>query len=102
MHEVICGLHYRNAIDIEQLFNYPSENDVVMESPTDEEIIWGIIYTSVYDDHYPDDGCILLGFSTKEAFQVIICVKNYSIQHENNILNVMHAPQKINIITCIF
>lgn len=66
-----------------------------MEPPIDEEIIRGTIYTFVYDDHDPNDSCILLGISTKEAFQVIICVENYSIQHENNILNLMHAPQKI-------
>lgn len=37
--EVIFGLHYKNMIDIESLLNYPSENDTLMESFIDEEII---------------------------------------------------------------
>lgn len=38
---VISWLNYRNAIDAEYLLNYPSENDVVMQLPTNEEIIQG-------------------------------------------------------------
>ena len=30
---------YRNAMDIENLLNYPCENVAMMESPIDEEII---------------------------------------------------------------
>ncbi|MFQ6630981.1 hypothetical protein Gotur_009048 [Gossypium turneri] len=39
---VISDLHYRNAMDVEQILNYPSENESLMESPTDEEIIQGV------------------------------------------------------------
>ncbi|MBA0712563.1 hypothetical protein Golax_011656 [Gossypium laxum] len=38
---VISDLHYRNAMDVEQILNYPSENESLIESPTDEEIIQG-------------------------------------------------------------
>lgn len=41
LHEAISSLCYRNAIYIKHLLNYPSENDVVMESPTNGEIIKG-------------------------------------------------------------
>ncbi|MBA0711766.1 hypothetical protein Golax_010914 [Gossypium laxum] len=41
--EVISYLHYRNAMDVEQILNYPSEKESLMESPTDEEIIQGVM-----------------------------------------------------------
>lgn len=43
LNEVISDLRYRNMMDVEHLLNYPSENDVVMESPTDEEIIESVM-----------------------------------------------------------
>ena len=46
LREAIYGLHYRNMIDVDHLLNYPNENDIVMESPTDEEIIQGVIETN--------------------------------------------------------
>ena len=67
LHEVISSLQYRNAMDVEHLFNYPSKNDAVMESSTDEEIIQGIMDTPADDDHDLDDSCVLrfpkIGFS---------------------------------------
>ena len=47
LHEAISGLRYRNAMDIEYFLNYPCENDAVMESSIDEEIIQGVIGTSI-------------------------------------------------------
>jgi len=37
--EVFYELRYKNGIDVEQILNYPSENESLRESPTDEEII---------------------------------------------------------------
>ncbi|KAK9214619.1 hypothetical protein WN944_006612 [Citrus x changshan-huyou] len=86
LHEAISGLRYRNAMDIEYFLNYPCENDavmessideeiiqgvIVMESSIDEEIIQGVIGTSTDDDHDPDDSYSLPNVSTKEAFQAI-------------------------------
>ncbi|KAK3200579.1 hypothetical protein Dsin_023994 [Dipteronia sinensis] len=41
---LVYNLHYRNVMDFDHLLNYPSENDIVMESPTDEEIIQGSLF----------------------------------------------------------
>ncbi|MBA0650029.1 hypothetical protein Goklo_017519 [Gossypium klotzschianum] len=41
---VISDLHYRNAMDVEQILNYPSENESLMESPMDEEIIQELLF----------------------------------------------------------
>ena len=77
LHETISSIQYRNAIDAEYLMNYHSENDAVMESPTDEEIIQGIMDMPADDDHDLDNSCVLLNISPKKAFQVIITLKNY-------------------------
>ena len=37
--EVIFSLRYRHKMDVDRLLNYYNQNDSLMESPTDEEII---------------------------------------------------------------
>ena len=70
-------------MDVEHILNYPSENDVVMESPIDEEIIQGKTDTPIIDeeiiqrkidklindDHDLDDSCVLPNVSPKEVFK---------------------------------
>ena len=58
LHEAIFNLFFRNAINVEHR----------MESPTDEEIIQGIMDTRANNHHDPDDSCALLNISPKEAF----------------------------------
>ncbi|MBA0798893.1 hypothetical protein Gohar_009445 [Gossypium harknessii] len=48
--EVISYLHYRNAMDVEQILNYPSEKESLMESLTDEEIIQGVMDVPTDDE----------------------------------------------------
>ncbi|KAK3228651.1 hypothetical protein Dsin_000532 [Dipteronia sinensis] len=67
LREVISGLHYRNVIDVDHLLNYTSENDIVIESPTNEEIIQGVMNTPT-DDHDLDDISVLPSVSSKEEF----------------------------------
>ncbi|KAK9195137.1 hypothetical protein WN943_003256 [Citrus x changshan-huyou] len=53
--KAISCLHYRNGMDIEHLLNYPCENDAVMESSTDEEIIQGQIWEFDSDAGTPEE-----------------------------------------------
>ena len=64
-------------MDIEHLLNYPCENDVVMKSPTNQDIIREVIDTSADDDHDLDDSYSLPNASTKEAFQAIVTSNTY-------------------------
>ncbi|MBA0771637.1 hypothetical protein Gotri_007129 [Gossypium trilobum] len=48
--EVISDLHYRNAMDVMQILNYSSENKSLIEPPTDEEIIQGVMDVSADDE----------------------------------------------------
>ena len=52
------------------------ENDIVMESPTDEEIIQGVMNTPT-DDHDSDDISVLPSISSKVAFQAIVTLNNF-------------------------
>lgn len=70
LHEVISGLWYRNANDIEYLLNYSSENDTVMESPTNEQIIQGVMGTFADDDHDVYNSYNLLNVFIKRGFLI--------------------------------
>ncbi|MFQ6627153.1 hypothetical protein Gotur_005863 [Gossypium turneri] len=78
--EVISDLHYRNAMDVEQILNYPSENESLVESTLDEEIIQGVM-----DVPADDESSVLPHVSLKKAFLAVDTLKNYLIQHEKNI-----------------
>ncbi|MBA0820614.1 hypothetical protein Gohar_028028, partial [Gossypium harknessii] len=65
---IISDLHYRNVMDVEQILNYPSENESLMELPTNEEIIQGVMDVPTDDEQDPDDNIVLPHVSPKEAF----------------------------------
>ncbi|PPD72500.1 hypothetical protein GOBAR_DD30611 [Gossypium barbadense] len=71
--EVISDLHYRNVMDVEQILNYPSENEPLKESLTDEEIIQEVMDVPTDDEQYPDDNNVLPYVSPKEAFLAVEC-----------------------------
>ncbi|KAL6517537.1 hypothetical protein OROMI_033238 [Orobanche minor] len=72
---VISKLHYRNVMDIEHLLNCPNDNDVVMELPTDDEIIESVLNDE--NDPEPDDSSVTPNVSSKEAYQAVITLRNY-------------------------
>ncbi|XP_071724356.1 uncharacterized protein [Rutidosis leptorrhynchoides] len=91
--DVISKLQYRNVMDVEHLLNYPNENDVVMELPTDDEIIESVLNDE--NDPEPDDSSVTQNVSSKEAYQAVITLRNYFLQHEQNNLQVLLALGKI-------
>lgn len=96
LNDVISNLRYRNVMNVEHLLNHPSENDAVMESPTDEEIIQSVMNSNDdKNDPEPDDISVVPNVSSKEAFQAIVTLSNYLLQHEQNISEVVYALQKV-------
>ncbi|XP_022888936.1 CENP-B homolog protein 2-like [Olea europaea var. sylvestris] len=96
LNDVISNLHYRNVMDVEHLLNYPNENNAVMKSPTDEEIIQSVMNSNDDEnDHEPNDSSVVPNVSSKEAFQAIVTLSNYLLQHEQNIPEVVYALQKV-------
>lgn len=83
-------------MDVEYLLNYPSENDAIMESPIDEEIIQSVMNNND-DENDPesDDSSVVPNVSSKEAFQAIVILSNYLLQHEQNIPEVVYILQKV-------
>ncbi|MBA0577381.1 hypothetical protein Golob_024124, partial [Gossypium lobatum] len=73
----MSDLHYRNVMDVEQILNYPSENESLMQSPTHEEIIQGVMDVLADDEQDPDDSRVLPHVSPKEAFLAMDTLKNY-------------------------
>ncbi|MBA0556189.1 hypothetical protein Golob_026314 [Gossypium lobatum] len=49
------------------------------------------------DEQDPDDNSVLPHVSPKEAFLVVDTLKNYLIQHEKNIPNLVYALLKVKI-----
>ncbi len=91
----ISNLKYRNVMDVEHLLNYPNENDAVMESPTEEEIIQSVLNNDDNNDLEQDDSSIVPTVSAKEAFQAITTLSNYLVQQEQNMSEVVFAFQKV-------
>lgn len=96
LEEVISNLHYRNAMNVEQILNYPNESEAFYESPTDEEIIQGVM-DGGDDDHNQDqdDSNSIPQVSPKEAFFAVETLKNYLLQNEKDVPNILYALQKI-------
>ncbi|MFQ6659865.1 hypothetical protein Gotur_028591 [Gossypium turneri] len=61
----------------------------------DEEIIQGVMDVPADDEQDPDDNSVLPYVSPKEAFLVVDTLKNYLIQHEKNIPNLVYALLKV-------
>ncbi|MBA0862956.1 hypothetical protein Goshw_014835, partial [Gossypium schwendimanii] len=55
-----------NCLAHPKILNYPSENESLMESPTDEEIIQGVLDVAVDDKQDPNDSSVLPYVSPKE------------------------------------
>ncbi|MBA0816254.1 hypothetical protein Gohar_000941, partial [Gossypium harknessii] len=55
-------------MDVKQVLNYPSENESLMESPTDEEIIQGVMDVLADEEQDPDNSSVLSHVSPKEVF----------------------------------
>ncbi|KAK8299899.1 hypothetical protein V6Z11_D05G348500 [Gossypium hirsutum] len=88
-------MHNKIQIQDPWILNYPSENKFLMDSPTDEEIIQGVIDVPADDEQDPDDSSVLPHVSPKEAFLALDALKNYLIQHEKNILDLVYDILKV-------
>ncbi|KAB1994381.1 hypothetical protein ES319_D13G095800v1 [Gossypium barbadense] len=82
--EVISDLYYRNAMDVEQILNYPNE-----------KITQGVMDVPAGDEQDPNDSSVLPHVSRKEAFLAVDTLMNYLIQHEKNIPDLVYVLLKV-------
>ncbi|MFQ6660854.1 hypothetical protein Gotur_029219 [Gossypium turneri] len=62
-----------------KILNYRSENESLMESPADEEIIQGVMDVPADDEQDSNDSSVLPHVSPKKAFLAVDTLKNYLI-----------------------
>ncbi|MBA0618477.1 hypothetical protein Godav_027816 [Gossypium davidsonii] len=82
-------------MDVEQILNYSSKNESLMESSMDEEIIQGVMDVPANDEQNLDGSGVLPHVFPKEAFLVVDTLKNYLIQHEKNIPDLIYSLLKV-------
>ncbi|KAL6521706.1 hypothetical protein OROGR_018275 [Orobanche gracilis] len=74
--DVISNLRYRSLMDVKYFLNYPSDNDTLMESSTDEEIIQSVLNNDD-DENDENDSDVIPIVSSNEAFQALVTLNNY-------------------------
>ncbi|KAK9674153.1 hypothetical protein RND81_12G214700, partial [Saponaria officinalis] len=88
-----CG--YRNKMDIDNLMNYPGENETCSEVQSLEDIVGTIIENNAKDDG-EDDTVSLEPVTRKEAFMVSNTLHNFMIQYKNTTPELLDAIRKEN------
>ncbi|XP_027351220.1 uncharacterized protein LOC113862331 [Abrus precatorius] len=87
-----CG--YRNKMDIDNLMNYPGENEACSEVQSLEEIVSTIIENNAEDDD-EDDTVSLEPVTRKEALTALNTLHNFMIQYKNTTPKLLDAIRKV-------
>ncbi|KAK2459083.1 hypothetical protein QL285_006178 [Trifolium repens] len=87
-----CG--YRNKMDIDNLMNYPGENEACSEVQSLEDIVRTIIENNAEDDD-EDDTVFLEPVTRKEALMASNTLHNFMIQYKNTTPQLLDAIRKV-------
>ncbi|KAG4909094.1 hypothetical protein JHK87_055210 [Glycine soja] len=87
-----CG--YRNKMDINNLMNYPGENQACSEVQSLEDIVGTIIDNNAEDDG-EDDKVSLEPVMRKEALVASNTLHNFMIQYKNTTPELLDAIRKV-------
>jgi len=87
-----CG--YRNKMDIDNLMNYPGENEACSKVQSLENIVGTIIENNA-DDDGEDDMMSLEPVTRKETLMISNTLHNFIIQYKNITLELLDAINKI-------
>ncbi|XP_024642354.1 tigger transposable element-derived protein 6-like [Medicago truncatula] len=85
---------YRNKMDIDNLMNYPGENEACSEVRSLEDIVRTIIENNAEDDD-EDDTVSLEPVTRKEAFMASNTLHNFMIQYKNTTPQLLDAIRKV-------
>ncbi|MBA0876926.1 hypothetical protein Goshw_007216 [Gossypium schwendimanii] len=89
-----CKIQSEEDMPFEQEIGDVEGIHKLKESLTDEEIIQGVMDVPANDEQDLNDSNVLPHVSPKEAFLVVDTLKNYLIQYEKNIPDLVYAPSK--------
>ncbi|KAH1266212.1 ARS-binding protein 1 [Glycine max] len=87
-----CGYH--NKMDIDNLMNYPGENEACSEVQSLEDIVGTIIENNANDDG-EDDTVSLEPVTRKEALMASNTLHNFMIQYKNTTPELLDAIRKV-------
>ncbi|AES87014.1 hypothetical protein MTR_4g019100 [Medicago truncatula] len=87
-----CG--YRNKMNIDNLMNYPGENEACSEVQSLEDIVRTIIENNAEDDN-EDDTVSLEPVTRKEALMASNTLHNFMIQYKNTTPQLLDAIRKV-------
>ncbi|KAL4564918.1 hypothetical protein LXL04_028994 [Taraxacum kok-saghyz] len=90
LENLITGMHYRHKMDVNELLDYPSENNECYKVQSNEEIIADTVQNSV-DDEVDDDSVPLEPVTRKEALQAATTLHNFLLQYENTVPQLLSA-----------
>ena len=90
LENLITGMHYRHTMDVNELLDYPSENNECYEVQSIEEIIADTVQNSV-DDEVDDDSVPLEPVTRKEALRATTTLHNFLLQYENTVPQLLSA-----------
>ena len=79
-------MHYRQKNDVNELLDYPGENNECYEVQTIEEIMADTVQNPVDDDSVP-----LEPVTRKEALQATTTLHNFLLQYENTVPQLLSA-----------
>ncbi|KAM3304556.1 hypothetical protein P3S67_011422 [Capsicum chacoense] len=94
LQNLINGLKYRNAMNAEDVLNYPGENDTSFELSTDEQIIESVMETHK-EDEVEDDSVELEQVSRKDALKATITLHHFLLQYEKTTPDILNAVRRI-------
>ncbi|KAM3307460.1 hypothetical protein P3S67_009203 [Capsicum chacoense] len=94
LQNLINGLKYRNAMNAEDVLNYPGENDMSFELPTDEQIIESVMETHK-EDEVEDDSVELEQVSRKDALKATITLHHFLLQYEKTTPDIINAVRRV-------
>ncbi|XVF53525.1 hypothetical protein PTKIN_Ptkin05aG0105900 [Pterospermum kingtungense] len=93
LQNVIKELRYHNGMNVEDLLNYPEENEV-SEILTDEQIIENVMGND-QDDEVEDDSFAIEPVSRKEAFKAVMTLNKFLLQYENTTSELLTMLRKV-------
>ena len=86
LENLITGMHYRHKMDVNELLDYPGENNECYEVQNIEEIMVDTVQNPVDDDSVP-----LEPVTQKEALQAATTLHNFLLQYENTVSQLLSA-----------
>lgn len=93
LENLITGMQYHHKMDVNQLLDFPGENNQCHEVQSLEEIVADVIHNPE-DDEAEDDSIALEPVTLKEALQASTTLHNFLLQYEKTTPQLLGAVRR--------